>query len=286
MQSICIICGQSSFISHLGSLLKCQKCSLIVAKEAFETIDFATLYSGDYFFGIEYRDYIAEKELLSKGFSARLGAIEKLKRGGKLLEIGCAYGFFLEIARRSFEVAGIDISKDATDYARNVLKLPAIRGDFLIHPFPQRTYDVVCLWDTIEHLQRPDLYLEKIARLLRPGGILCLTTGNIDRLLPRIQGARWRMIHPPTHLYYFSFHTLRRLLNKYGFMVYSEKYPGSWRSLPHILHGLGMKSAFFANLEKKTRKISLLGSVSLYYNAFDIMYLIAQKENSQFSHGS
>ena len=60
------------------------------------------------------------------------------------------------------------------------------------------------MWDTIEHLKRPDLFVQKAAADLRPGGLIALTTGDIGSLNARLRGARWRMIHPPTHLHYFS----------------------------------------------------------------------------------
>ena len=87
----------------------------------------------------------------------------------RLFEIGSAHGFFLEVARPLFRsVAGIDISADASSYARNVLDLPVATGDFLDAILPEAV-DVVCLWDTIEHLQHPDRYLEKAVSGLNPG---------------------------------------------------------------------------------------------------------------------
>ena len=59
----------------------------------------------------------------------------------------------------------------------------------------------MCLWDTIEHLAEPEAYLEKIAKSLPVGGWLFLTTGDIGSPMARARGSRWRMIHPPTHLY-------------------------------------------------------------------------------------
>lgn len=285
MQKRCILCKQCVFSPFYSSLLRCQNCSLIVAKEAYEYVNAGALYNRDYFFGFEYRDYIAEEERFTRGFEARLKVIRKLKPSGKLLEIGCAYGFFLKAASRYFDTSGIDISEDATTYARQTLKASVVCADFLKHSFSKGSYDIVCMWDTIEHLKRPDLYLGKIAKLLRPGGLLCLTTGNIDQFVPRIQREKWRLIHPPTHLYYFSFKSLEKLLGNYGLTVISETYPGSWRSVLHILHGLGMKSPFFAKLEKKLRRFSFLRSLSLYYNVFDIMFIMARRKHKLLSKG-
>ena len=101
-------------------------------------------------------------------------------RGKRSFEIGCAHGFFLEMARNTFlSVEGIDISDDAIAYARHHLGLEARSADFLTHQFAVQP-DLICLWDTVEHLSRPDLYLQKMADSLSPGGLLALTTGDLD----------------------------------------------------------------------------------------------------------
>jgi hypothetical protein len=94
------------------------------------------------------------------------------------------------------------------------------------------------MWDTIEHLLKPHLYLEKISRHTRPGGLIALTTGDIKSLNARLMKKKWRLIHPPTHVYYFSLDTLRRLLWRYGFEIIYHKHCGLYRSLDLALYQL------------------------------------------------
>src|SRR5205823_6020812 len=154
-----------------------------------------------------YKDYVAERPLIEKHFRIRLKQLLRFvpnAAGKRLFEIGCAYGFFLSVAREHFAaVEGIDISEDAAGYAATTLKLPVHIGDFADHEF-RNSPDVLCLWDTIEHVKDPDLYLEKCSRHMRPGGVIAITTGDIGSPIARFRGRRWRQIHPPTHLHYFS----------------------------------------------------------------------------------
>lgn len=273
----CIICRKKEFVPHFGGLFQCVRCRLVVAKEAFYKLDVKRLYHQGYFFGEEYHNYLEEKDLLEKGFERRLNCLRRFISNGCLLEIGSAYGFFLRIASKYFQCEGVELSSHAARYAREKFGLKIQEQDFLQARFARRRFDVVCMWDTIEHLQRPDLCLLKTSKLLKRGGIVCLTTGNIESLVPRIQRGSWRLIHPPTHLYYFSAKTIRLLLEKYGFEVIDESYPSYARSLIHIFHGLGMKSPFLHRCYLLARQLSLFKRIIISYNPHDIMFIIAKK---------
>ena len=274
----CIVCGGVFRSSGLPGLLRCTTCSFVTADVALSTAELTSLYSRDYFAGEEYRDYIGERDLIERHFRIRL---KKLLRytsapsNKRLLEIGSAYGFFLTVAREHFlSVEGIDISQDAATYAREILKLPVRVGDFLDHELVQNV-DVVCLWDTIEHLRSPDLYLQKVAQNMNPGGIIALTTGDIGSFVARWRGERWRQIHPPTHVHYFSKSTLARLLGKYGFRVLSCGSDGMFRSVDMIAHIILNIRHHRPKLYRALKQLGLL-NWNVYLNLYDIMFVIAQ----------
>jgi SAM-dependent methyltransferase len=197
-------------------------------------------------------------------------------RHRRLLEIGSAYGFFLELVRDRFEAVGIDITADGTRYARELLGLNVIHGDFLVHGFDNSGYDVVCLWDTIEHLRDPHLYLRKISGQTRPGALLAITTGDVGSLVARTKREKWRLLHPPTHLHYFSKETLRRMLDHYDFEVISSGHCGFYRSIDNIAYNILV-------LRKNRRRLYALLKQSgftrlpCYLNLYDIMYVIARR---------
>src|SRR5262249_59391852 len=99
-------------------------------------------------------------------------------------------------------------------------------------------YQAFCMWDTIEHLAHPELFVERIFQLLLPGGWFFATTGDIGSKNARRAGPGWRMIHPPTHLQYFSGQTMTRFLERRGFEVAAIHSTSVYRSIRGVLSGL------------------------------------------------
>jgi hypothetical protein len=132
------------------------------------------------------------------------------------------------------------------------------------------------MWDTIEHLRRPDLYVEKIASLTESGALLAVTTGDVQSLVARLRGPNWRMIIPPVHLHYFSQDTLARLLNNYGFEVIYDRYCGYYRSMSNVAYIILTQHRDQRRLFNWLQKSHLL-NWGFYLNVYDIMYVIARK---------
>ena len=176
------------------------------------------------------------------------------------------------MAKEIWEVEGIDITADATMYARDELGLNVVTGDFLYEDFMLERYDVICLWDTIEHLKQPHRYIEKAASLLKPGGFIFLTTGDVGSLNARLRKGSWRMIHPPTHLFFFSKRTLKMLLEKYGLKTVQSKCVTVFRSFGSMVHGL---------MKKKLKdRYHLVYDIPIPLNLGDILFIAAQKGRS------
>jgi SAM-dependent methyltransferase len=275
----CPICGGVCQPARIRGLLQCVGCGFVTADVSLSREELERLYSAAYFHGEEYRDYVAERGLFQKQFQRRLEILLRFLPGGRgrrLFEIGAAYGFFLDVARRHFDqVSGIDLSREAAAYARDVVGVPVAAGDFLEYPL-QGQIDAVCMWDTIEHLAHPALYLEKVAAHQPAGGILAITTGDIGSPLARWRKGKWRQIHPPSHLHYFSKDTLRLLLAKYGFEICYKGYAGCYRSADTIAYILLSLKRGRPELYEKLRATGLL-NWSFYSNLYDILYVIAKK---------
>jgi SAM-dependent methyltransferase len=235
------------------------------------------LYQRNYFFGDEYLNYLDDKPALQKNFSARIQTLLKYSSGGNLFEIGCAYGFFLELAQQHWKVEGCDISAPACDEAqRQGCKVTC--GDFLGLPLKEEQYDVVAMWDTIEHLARPDLYVQKASQLLKRGGVLCATTGDIGSSMARMRKHRWRLIHPPTHLYYFDRKSMERLMHKNGLEIIHFEHCGYSRSVQQILYSLLVLNRETGLRKKVYEILKPLFGFSMYVNLYDIMFVIARKK--------
>lgn len=280
MVNECIICKGTNAVPFYSGLLKCQGCGHVFADLHLDEKELSEIYRKDYFFGNEYSDYIADKDVLQKNFKLRLRILKKYidpYYHKSLIEIGSAYGFFLDVVRHDFDsVQGIDITEDGVRYAREKLNLNILHGDFLGVDLDNQKFDVVCLWDTIEHLSYPHLYIEKISKHTKAGSLLAITTGDIESLNARIKKDKWRLIHPPTHIHYFSIAALTKLLGNYGFDVIYNRYCGFYRSVNNVAYNvlvLRKRLLWLYNLLRK----SGITNLDFYLNLYDIMYVIARK---------
>ncbi len=278
--SECVVCGGSRHKPLYSGILRCEGCGHVFADLRLSDEELSRLYGKGYFFGEEYSDYLADRRVLQKNFRLRFRTLQRFLDGTRhrrLLEIGCAYGFFLDLARKRFEsVTGIDISDDGTRYAREQLGLAAIHGDFLGYDFSGQIFDVVCLWDTIEHLRDPHLYLEKVGSLTEKGALVAITTGDVESIVARFKKEKWRLLHPPTHLHYFSKRTLARLLDRCGFDAVYSRYCGFSRSVDNIAYNILVLRKQRQRLYDLLKK-SGLTRLDFYLNVYDIMYVIARK---------
>ena len=274
----CNICANETFKQSFPGLIQCIHCDFITANTSLTSEDIRLLYGAQYFSGEEYADYIGDKKVIQKNLSNWLKLIRKYKQSGILIEIGSAYGFFLEIASKHFQVSGYEVSESAATYSNDVINVRTYNTDFLDDTeIPANSVDLAVMWDVIEHLPDPAAIIQKLQYILKPNGHLFITTGDIDSKLAKSQGSKWRMIHPPSHLQYFSKTTLTKLLNSKGFEVIDVKYPGYWRSLGQILHGLFI----LGSNEKDSIIYKLLRNVvprrfGVYLNTYDIMLITAK----------
>jgi SAM-dependent methyltransferase len=259
-------------------IVRCADSGLIYLSNPPSEPELESFYSEDYFEGDPkrrgYASYAADEPVLRRNFRALLEDMaESLPdaRSLDLLDYGCAYGYFLDEARSRFRsVRGVEISTDAAEVGRQRFGLDIANGGAL----PEGSADVVTMWDVIEHLGRPRSTLLEIARALRTGGRLFLTTGDVGSLLARALGARWRLVNPPQHITYFSEATLSLLLDACGLRVDRVERPGkrvSFSFFSFILRylvGFGGEPLTLRWLERK----------SFYVNLFDVMFVAAAKK--------
>lgn len=267
----CACCTSRDAVPHLAGLVQCRQCTHVWAPLDFSYKQQIDLYDETYFKGAEYADYEAEASALRRNFRSRVEELANLlPEGARLFEIGAAYGFFLQEARSRFYVAGCDISEHAAAYARQKFGLTVQAGDYLAIQTPA-PLDAVCAWDVIEHLPHPDLFLKKAADDLKPGGICALTTGDIGSITARIRGPRWRLIHPPTHIHYFTRKSIAALLARLGFGNPKITCHPFWRSADAVGRSI-LPPALYTRLQAKK-----LLAFNFPLNLFDIMTVYAQK---------
>jgi SAM-dependent methyltransferase len=273
----CPACGRDTdhsvrFRTNGCDILRCGDCGL--GRTETRGFDPAAYYTQDYFCGRHtdgYADYLGAEPVLRREFARTVDFIRRYRPDGKLLELGCAYGFFLMEAARHFDVTGIELAEDAAEHGRraglNVLHATADAATLRsIGPV-----DVIVMLDVIEHLPQPRETLALCHRQLRPGGIVVLTTGDFGSLAAKVAGVRWRLMTPPQHLWFFTRESMHRLARGIGFRAEHVDHP--WKIVPASLivfqlrRMLGMRSA---NATHASR-------VGIPINLFDAMRVVMRK---------
>ncbi|MCU0726292.1 MAG: class I SAM-dependent methyltransferase [Planctomycetes bacterium] len=183
-----------------------------------------------------YRDYLPEltrtlPEATRRRYRELLSTFEPWRRTGRLLDVGCGSGFFVAEARAAgFEAEGTEVSAAAVEFAWG-RGLPVHLGTLSRAGLPAGTFDVITLFEVVEHLPDPGGLVAEAAALLRPGGLLYLTTPNYGGLTRRLLGPAWSVI-APEHVSLFTPRSLRILLRRAGLAPVRI---GSRNLLPHEL---------------------------------------------------
>jgi 2-polyprenyl-3-methyl-5-hydroxy-6-metoxy-1,4-benzoquinol methylase len=160
---------------------------------------------------------LAMHKVLAPHFRRRLWILGRwLPERGRLLDVGCADGFFLELARADgWEVAGVEISEPMAEETARQLGVPVVTS---IEKLPEgAVYDAVTLWEVVEHFREPVAELRRLAQRLRPGGALMLSTPNVGHWQAMNAPDAWNLFCPPAHLVLFTDVSLKVALEKAGY---------------------------------------------------------------------
>jgi len=151
-----------------------------------------------------YPSYRNATGTLRGSFAEKLAIVRRYVPSGRLLDAGAAYGIFLLTAAPYFECMGIDVSEYAASVARDEFGMNVRAGDIEQTGFPDNHFDAVVLWDIIEHLIHPVKALQEVHRVLKPGGLVFISTDDAENWLPLLMGSRWWALAAPMHLCHFS----------------------------------------------------------------------------------
>lgn len=243
----CNLCNSDStrkLMSIKGfNIVKCRNCGLSYVNPRLKERKLHKIYDKKYFSNeafdgaktafYGYGKYLEEEDCIKATFKRRLKVINRLSGKGRLLDIGCAFGFFLELARdNGWKVQGLEISEYAYTYAKNVLKLPVMNKTLEKAKFKSSSFDVVTIFDVIEHLPDPKSTLKEIRRVLKPNGLVVITTPNIGSITAKILWKNWEEVRRVReHIYFFSKNTLKKILESLGFEVLKTESAGRFFSV-------------------------------------------------------
>ena len=277
----CPVCGELRIHTFMWmknnyNVYRCNSCGL--GRADARDFDPGSFYNEAYYSGgcaDGYVDYKGAENAIRREFRSTVELIRRLGPGsGKLLEVGCAYGFFLQEAKPYYDVMGVEQAVDAVTFCR-AHGLPNVHesGELPRIIASEGPLDVIVMLDVIEHLQDVRSSIALLSRHLRKGGLFIVTTGDWNSLLARITRESWRLMTPPGHLWYFTPQTLATLFRREGLQLEQCAHP--WKIVPIdlILHqGLRM-----CGIERAPALPGWLRPVGLPANLFDAMRLAFRK---------
>lgn len=176
--------------------------------------------------------------------------LRRHKGKGKLLDIGCGKGFFLEYAERFFEAYGVDVSTYAVEKAAQRLRSPKLCiQDATRLGFKSGYFDVVTYFDILEHLEEPELAVKECSRVLKEGGIVVISVPNIRSYGLGWKKSKWHGYREASHVSLLSNEEWIELLETNNFKVVDKFYDGLWDSpyfplVPAFIQHLFFKIAF------------------------------------------
>lgn len=238
----CNLCGSNytdlMYVIGGARVVRCRVCDLVYLNPRAEEAVAARNRT---------RDLVAHFAPLARRqrvvFERRLRQILKvLGRPGRLLDVGCAAGGFMEVAReQGWSATGVDVNGPATAHAREALGLDVVTGTLADLPEAYGVFDAVTLWDVAEHVPDPKGLIAQARERIAEGGIIALSVPNVASLAAWVGRERWPMFGDE-HLTYFTPETIRKMVKFAGFEVLRVETQGlgrhflsSWRGKSQVV---------------------------------------------------
>ena len=266
-------------------LYKCDDCHLMFYDFHNDYKSFLEMqYSKGYFTGEDklrsYADYGKDKPYIVRNHAGYLKELMRFKKSGKLLDVGCAYGFFLELADRAgFDVYGIDPSGYAVSQAQKKFGKKVQCTQLSESDFPPKSFGVITLFDVFEHLENPKKDLTTLHKMLADDGLLVVATGDTSSFWANFTGRKWTFYNPPQHIFYFNQENITRIFNESGFHIHRTIRTGKWLSLRYVVHlARTVGESKLASMIDPFINKTLFGYIPLYLKINDNMVVFAQKK--------
>jgi SAM-dependent methyltransferase len=284
----CGLCGSPDadvkFTDGPFSVVTCRHCELTYVTPRLTDLDLIDhVYDEGYWTSDAaktrgYTDYRSDAPLYLKTYRRRLRVIARyFERPGRVLDVGCAAGYFLSVMQEEgWDVTGLEPSAPIRAQAAERIGAENVRAGLLHEAgLAPASFDLVTLWDVLEHIPDPVAALSHARALLAPGGKLLIETQNVDSRAAKVLGPRWQHYKHAEHIYHFNPKTLGVVLERAGFRVL-ENTPalgGKYVSLAFIAERAGRLNPILSTLLSPLR---LAGDMALYVNLFDEMIVVSE----------
>lgn len=238
---VCPLCGPAPgvrprFDFDPFGVVECRNCGLRFLSPRLTQASILDMYQEEAYYrspaqGRGYDQYLGVKQNWRKTFARRLRAIRRYRPSGRILDVGCGPGFFLEVAAEmGYEPWGIDPSAYIVQLAQVQFGEHIFEGTIETVDLPVGGFDIIGVFDTFEHIYDPLAFLKRASELLAENGVLAITTPNTSSALARISGKRWVSLKIPEHVFYWSPSTITRAMTDH-FEVKEIRRAGQYATL-------------------------------------------------------
>ena len=267
-------CTSAAYGVH-PPVVRCKTCGLVYVNPRWDSSTISENYRI-----VEDPIYVEEREGRVRTFSRNLTSLNELVIQNsvprRLLDVGCHIGVMVELAQDlGWEAWGVEPSKWAAEHARK-RGLHVLTGTLHDTQLSENYFDVVTMWDVVEHLTDPAAEIRNVHRVLKPGGVFAIHTINIESWFARLMGKRWPWLME-MHLYFFSPRTLGKMLEQAGFEVIHWSAQGRFLRLGYFVSRIEPYSKLIHRMLNAIIKNTTWGSIAIPVNFGDLFTLYARK---------
>jgi len=222
----CPVCGSKSYLDWLvkcgNEIRRCKICTHGYAHRQAKKISevYDSFTENEKKVAETIKSYKAKRNYRIKRFATeRVNLLKKFKQQGKLLDFGCGEGWFLEYAKKYYNVAGYE---PTTSLAKSTSQNLKIKVELNHNKFKSKSFDIITSFDVIEHVPKPKETFQVYSRLLKKGGILLIYTPNANSIAFEYMKEKQNLVSPPIHLHYFNKKSIELLGDKKFSLIYFE----------------------------------------------------------------
>jgi 2-polyprenyl-3-methyl-5-hydroxy-6-metoxy-1,4-benzoquinol methylase len=263
-------------------IVGCNLCQFVYVNPRLTKNELRNLYESEYFHNTDYgyENYEENNELKKKNFSKWIQDARfwmPKGEGKRAMDIGCAAGYSLDIYKEiGYEVSGIELDNTMLSQLKStsytIYDKPILENDY-----PHK-FDVVSLFDVVEHLTDLDAHFEKFSDIIETNGVLLIVTPNYNALQRKLKGNKWFQFKPMEHINYFTVDSLTQLAEKHGFKKVKSLSSGQYVDADFIqdrLNKYDQKSILF--LFNPLLKLIRLLKINFYLDASSIYCVFVKK---------
>ena len=253
----CIICHSDKFTkwtkeSHFQAY-KCNDCALIFMNPQLSEEGLNKYYS----------DYIGRRRINNKlkmeqrnlQYKLDYNLINKFIAKGKILDVGCNGGFFLNFFDNDFEKHGTEVDQHAVEFAKK--NFPELSKNIIFKKFENSEYDnnffdLIIMRGVVEHVSNPELYIKEVSKKLKKNGLFYIcATPNGSSFCANYFRERWSLFHPIQHLWHYSSHNLEILCSKYSLKLIFQDFPYIGTPYENVLSDINQINEQIGGISKK-----------------------------------